>query len=310
MTTKNALALTAAFGLLSLTGIATAKGTVTDDQVDPMTIAAEIELEGGKILFVDETIDGRFGLGVLEVGRVNLAPLYELGATPLEMFLAIAPEGAEPPAILFEAHERARATDPGVPAEPRDFTRLERGTFLKANLPYHTFAVETAHCKDWGNVSSFDPVLGNSSYTHNNAYQEFIDWSMIAGGLLTSSSAYFEEDAEWNDQEYATPFGNHRALAMCVTHAIKDHSESYGDCQATNTVNYRVRLLGTDGTSTWGSGWEFLTTYGEGVRYRSSSSGDRKYTLQVHDLSVGSIICKERYDVYTRSLNTFVVSTL
>lgn len=313
MIDKKALALSLALTALAGTAFASNSDLIGPQANAPLPIAAEIQLDGGSVLFIDETIEGVFGLGVLEVGKINLAPLYELGATPLEIFIALSPEGAEAPAVLLEAHARAHAENPGIPAEPRDFARMGRAAAVKAiNIPYHTFGIDTANCWGWGNVDDYNDDVGNepgtwNGHESNNAYSEFITWSMVPGGtIMTSSTAYFDENAELVDQEYATPYGHERGLAMCVTHAIYDSAEGYFDCTVRggsfyNTVNYRVRLLGTNGSSTWGTDWFYVNAYGEGVRYRSSSIESRKYTLQVHDLSQKSILCRERYDVYTRS---------
>lgn len=313
MKIRKSLTLALAAAALAGTTLAGQTELAATDDLYTLPVAAEIQLEGGSVIFVDETIEGVFGLGVLEVGRVNLAPLYELGASPLEIFMALSPEGAQAPPILFEAHERARAKTPSIPAEPRDFARMSPAAAAKAiNIPYHTFANDTDNCWGWGNVNDYHDVIGNepgtwNGHESNNAYSEFINWSMVPGGtMMTSSSAYFDENAELGDRDYATPFGHERGVAMCVTHAIWDSSEGYFACSTRdssfqNTVNYRVRLLGTNGTSTWGSDNIYVNSYGEGVRYRSSSSQARKYTLQVVDVSKKSILCKERYDVYTRS---------
>ena len=276
----------------------------------PMNVVAEVELEHGKVSFVDETVEGIFGFGILEQGKVNLAPFYEQGASALEIYLALAGSDAEVHPSLYRAHEMARDLDPSVPSEPRN---LSAGWWaLQKSVSYYGFDQDTSNCWGWGGVASYNSNVGNEPGTFgghdsSDAHDEFVIWTTIPGGTFnTSNATYFDEDAELSDQFYATPYGHERAVSMCVTHAIVAPGESARDCRLRtspyyNDVDYRVRLRGQQGNSTWVSQSEYLEAYGEGVRYRSSSSAARKYTLEVVDISEKSIICKEQYEVFLRS---------
>ncbi len=276
----------------------------------PMNVVAEVELDHGKVSFVDETVEGIFGFGILEQGKVNLTPFYEQGASALEIYLALAGSNAEVHPSLYRAHELARQLDPSVPSEPRN---LSAGWWaLQKSISYYGFDQDTDNCWGWGGVADYNDNIGNEPGTWNghdsgDAHDEFVTWSTIPGGTINTSNAiYLEEDAENNDQTYPTPYGHERAVSMCVTHALVQPGESARDCVERtsayyNDVDYRVRLRGQQGSSTWTSQNEYLTAYGEGVRYRSSSSAARKYTLEVFDTSTESIICKEKYEVFLRS---------
>ena len=269
---------------------------VFEMEAPTLPVVAEIVLDNGKISFIDETIDGVFGLGILEVGKVNLARFYERGATPLEIFLALAPPASKIPEQLYRAHEEARRHDPSIPAEPR--------MVFQKSVTGYPFSQDTNECWQWGggDSSDFAGAYGYPPYSDILAYDNFITWSQIPDALGTSSAAYVDEDTiPVYEMSYSTPFGHERAVAMCVTHA--ETPDQYSTCPSGNTVNYRVRLKGEDASSSWYSAWEYLTAYGEGVRYRSSSTGSKKYTLEVFDLSVKSIHCQEKFDVYLRSRN-------
>ncbi len=314
--TKLTLAAALAAALIFASGLE-ARPITNAEPSEEFEIVAEVQLDGAKVVFIDETIDGIFGFGILEEGKINLAPFYEQGASALEIFLALAPKGSEVPAALHKAHEMARLSDPGLGEEPRrDLTASGPGSVAAKALSYYTFDHDTSNCWEWGGLMDYDDVEGNEPGTFNghdssDAYDEFRDWSGISG-FGVSASAYYDEQAELGDQTYATPYGNDRALAICVTHAIVQPGEDSFECSIENgtyenTVRYRIRLRGQQGASTWATTWFYLEGYGEGSRYRSSSSADRKYTLDVHDLSRKSLTCKERYEVFTRSKNPLAV---
>ncbi len=269
-------------------------GKISIAEAPAMRVVAEVRLAGGKISFVDETIDGVFGLGILEVGKVNLASFYEHGATALEIFLALAPAGSSVPEELYRAHENARRLDPGIPDKPRTI-------FNKAVTAY-AFSQDTDECWQWGggDTSDYAGAYGYPYHSNSSANYAFIDWSQIDDSSVTSTVSYLDEDTvPAYEISYATPFGIERAVAMCVTHA--ETPDQTSTCPSGNTVNYRVRLKGESLTTSWYSDWEYLTAYGDGVRYRSSSSGRRKYTLEVFDISTKSIHCQEKFEVRLRS---------
>lgn len=283
----------------------------------PMTLVAEIEWDGGKVSFVDETIGHVFGFGLLEQGNADLSPFYEQGASALEIFLALAPEGTEVPDVLLRAHELARELDPGVPAEPRRFqTDLGKQGLLSSGggpdkaISYYTFDKDTNICWNWSGTTNYDPVVGNDAGHDSvdvwNAFRAWTGISWVVGE--TANGTFYDEIAELSDQYYATPWGNERGFAMCVPYALVQPEESLFECTVPdgvfeNTVFYRLYLHGQDSGSSWFGGPVDLTGYGQGARYKSSSSAERKYTLEVRDYSKKSSICKERYEVFWRNRN-------
>lgn len=260
----------------------------------PLEVVAEIQLDGGKVVFVDETVDGIFGLGILEVGNTRLFPYYEKGATALEMFLALAPAGSVAPWQLYHAHELAARKNPAIPAEPRRFLTQ------KAAIDY-PFDQDTSNCWGWGGGtnSNYSGNYGFVNHDTSDTHFYFEDWSDIADSAYTDSIVYADEDAiPAGEAAYTTPLNTERAIAMCVPYAIAVDEQS--SCPSNNTVNYRVRIKGEEGGSSWFSAWEYLNAYGEGVRYSSGAGSSRRYTLEVVDISTKSIFCQEKYEVHLR----------
>ena len=276
----------------------------------------EVATDEGSVTFIDESIGGDFGVGILEQGTVNLAPYYEQEATPLEIYLALGKGGKEPPPFLVRAHEEARRINVAIPVEPRTLGTLVYKGGVQA-LGYYSFDQDTSNCWDWGNVDQYNTLVGNDpdsfgGHESGQAYQQFLNWAGIAGtngfnGSWTSNGIYFEENAEQSDQSYATGFSHERAFAICVTHAIVQPSESQFECEVSNgayenTVDYRLRLyVESSNGDTWHSDGINLLGYGDGARYRSSSNAKRRYDLRVVDDSKKSLFCKERYDVFWRA---------
>lgn len=312
-------ALPASAELASATPLDTAQVHFVDAPFgdgSPLHVVAEIEWQGGKVAFIDETIGHVFGFGLLEQGNANLAAFHEQGASALEIFLALAPAGTEVPEVLYRAHEMARELDPDVPAEPRRLlAELPTGTAgshgggrAAEKLSYYTFQHDTNNCWGWGGVNSYNSLIGNEgSHSSSGMASNFRTWSGISWVLgQTSSNNYYDESAELGDQYYPTAFGNERALAMCVPYALVQPDENPWACAVEggvyeNTVDYRVWLRGENASSSWSAGPIQLDAYGQGLRYRSSSSQERKYTLEVRDYSEDSSICFERYEVFTRN---------
>lgn len=274
------------------------------------SIVAQIQFEKGKLTFIDESIAGIFGFGILEEGAVTLTPLYEQEATPLEIFLAYAPQGTRVPEVLYRAHDHYREQNPAIPEKPRKFKQSS----AQVSEYYYKLKKDTDNCWGWGNVNQYDDLVGNEPGTYNGhessaAVESFKDWSQIPpGAMMTTSHGYFfEENAEQSDQYYSTGYANQRAFAMCVTHTLVQPQESQFECDVdngayANDVKYRLKFqVWQAGGDTWSSDNIFLEGYGEGARYRSSSNVSRKYELRVVDLSKNSLICKERYDVFWRS---------
>lgn len=269
-------------------------------------VIAQIELDGGSVTFIDETMGKDVSIGILEAGSVNLGALYEQEATVLEIFLAIAPPDMAVPEILYTAHDLARLRNPRLPEQPRALANSFEELVAFKSIPYHTFAKDTSNCWEWGNVSSYDRVWGNDpsdfgGHESTQATAAFLTWSGIPGGFMTTTQSEYDEHAELTDQEYQTAWGHERAVAMCVTHAINLDPPFTTSCGIDNTVNYRVTLIGENDDSNWGSEHIYVTGYGQGVRYRSSSLESRRYTLRVVDVSVKSIYCREHYQVDLRS---------
>lgn len=298
------LATTAA---LLLTTTSLAARPLSDATERNARVVAEIELDGASLTFVDETIDGVFGFGILEQGAIDLGPFYEAGASELEIFLAFAPNGAEVPAALARAHAEARKRNPDIPAAPR--TDLVDAGSTRA-LPNYAFTQDTSECWGWGDVppGSYHPIVGNESHDHANARTNFLDWTGITGfgtGLFTLAKS--RQDAEFGPVDYWTPFGHERAFAICVTHAEVQPDENPWLCGETysefyNTVNYRLRIWGQrEYGNPWSSEQINLTAYGQGARYRSTSSELRKYRLAVDDISIKSSFCKEQFEVFGRN---------
>jgi hypothetical protein len=236
-----------------------------------------------------------------------LAPFYEAGASALEIFLALAPADAEVPEILFRAHELTRQRNPILPAAPR--TTLIGGMATKALIGY-AFSQDTDNCWGWGGVAVYDPVVGDDSHSTAVAQGKFLDWSGVQSAGTGSFFAVAEDqDASSSDMFYTIPFGNERAFSICVTHAnllIPEPDDGPWYCTETastffNTVNLRLTLWGfrKNGDS-WSSDALFLTAYGKGARYRSSSNELRKYQLRVADISIESGICQEKFEVFTQ----------
>lgn len=274
---------------------------MTDDET--FEIIAQIDLDGGRLTFLDETIGKDVAVGILEEGQVDLGPLYEQNATALEIFLALAPPSLKVPDVLYLAHDLARQNDPRISEEPRDLTNSDDQLDTFKALVKHDFANDTINCWGWGNVSVHDRPLGNPPESYDghestNATQEFETWSGIPTGFQTTDLHAYDENAELSDREYQTGWAHERALAMCVTHAIYETTEN--DCYGDNTVNYRTRLYGENENGSWASNNIYVTGYGQGVRYRSSSTESRRYRLLVVDVSVESLVCKENYQVDMR----------
>ncbi len=270
-------------------------------------VVAEIQLEGAKLLFIDETFQGSFGLGILEEGAVNLAPFYERGASALEIFLAFSPEGTEVPPALYKAHELARALDPSVPAEPRaDLLATGPGSAMAKAVVYSPFAQTTDICWGFGGVASYNAIVGNSAHDSGQAQDNFNWWSTISGFGVTDHE-YLNQHGENAFQGYFTPEGHERAVSICVTHAVVTQPQNVLFCGwpgvsgGYNTVDYSVALSGQQGDQSWVVATVDLEGYGEGARYRSSSVAARSYLLLVIDFSTVSTICKERYEVFVRS---------
>lgn len=90
------------------------------DFVNPVVATIDTKIEG-KIEFLDEALVGGFGIGVVAIGIEGgraLALLDAEGASPLEVFLALAPADAAPPEALLVDHQ-ALANAGEVDAEPR-----------------------------------------------------------------------------------------------------------------------------------------------------------------------------------------------
>lgn len=259
----------------------------------PVQIVAEIQLDGGKIAFIDETVDGVFGLGILEVGNTRLFPYYEKGATALEMFLALAPAGSDAPWQLYHAHELAARKDPSIPAEPRRFLTLKAVD--------HPFDQDTSNCWGWGGGtnSNYSGNYGFVNHDTSDTHFYFGSWSGITDSAYTDSIVYADEDAiPAGEAAYTTPLNTERAIAMCVPYAVAVDEQS--SCPSNNTVNYRVRIKGEEGSTYWFSAWEYVNAYGEGVRYSSDFGSSRRYSLEVVDISTKSIFCQEKYEVHLR----------
>lgn len=288
------LALSSASMLLAQAEVGTRELETEVAREVPVQIVAEIQLDGGKIVFVDETVDGVFGLGILEVGNTRLFPYYEKGATALEMFLALAPAGSVAPWQLHHAHELAARKDPSIPAEPRRFMTL------KTAIDY-PFDQDTSNCWSWGGgtVSNYATAYGFPSHDTLDTHDAFEIWSDIPDSVYTGSVIYADEDAiPAGEAAYPTPVNNQRAIAMCVPYAVATDEGS--SCPSNNTVNYRVRIKGEEGLNYWYSAWEYVNAYGEGVRYSSEIGSSRRYTLEVVDISTKSIYCQEKYEVHLR----------
>lgn len=264
--------------------------SVEEAEGDEGEILAVVDFEGARLTFVDETMDEDVSVGILEEGAINLDTIYGQEATPLEIFRAVASPGREAPPRLIEHHFRVRQ-DP-----PRDLGSssiiFTSASVIKEDLG----EVSTTNCWGWGDVTSYNPLIGNSYHDSDNALQEFRAFSMIT--FPTKKQSYLDQTAELSDQYYETDWAHERALAICVTYAIFAPGEA-SECEW-NTVNYGVKLRGENASGWWSTSTLYLTGYGQGLRYRSSSTEKRKYQLRVVDYSVKSILCKERYEVFTR----------
>lgn len=128
---------------------------------DDVIILAEVQSPGGSTLaFV---LEPSGDVGVLEHGldgSVPVANLTELEeATPLEVFLAVAPEGEEPPEELFEAHEVQLAARGGESAVPEGFRVADRmGELGEDQFRWYS---SCTNISAWQNASNGKPVGPN-----------------------------------------------------------------------------------------------------------------------------------------------------
>lgn len=291
-------------------------------QVLDFEIVAELDLGNGTVHFIDETVDGEFGLGILELGKVDLGAFYEREATPLEIFLALAPEEAAIPEALYRAHDLARSLDPSLPEVPRDFADLSgAATGADKSVSYQDWTEDTSTCWSWGtdaaSLSGAEAAaIGDPLYSYSVAEYYFRQWSQIPSGSATESSIDDSANSVPSGlyfQVVQTPWGNDRALGICITHAELSAGTDWWDCEPLgneqNTVQLRVRLRGENATSTWYSSQAHtLSGYGQGARYRSSSTQDRRYAIEVRDDSIRSDGCQEQFHAMTRNRNTYIIT--
>lgn len=274
-----------------------------------------LPLNDGSITFINEDFDGESSVGILEQGKIDLTSFYRLEATALEIYQAFQPK-EEAPQFLIDAHFKKATNNDVVSYHPRDLSELAATTISMAP-GYYNFSKDTDNCWGWGGVSNYNSVTGSdpssySGHSQSASQTEFTNWSMITGssvlkGKYTSNGIYFDEHAESGDRYYATGFANERAFAMCVVYATVQPNHHPSECSlvdgiSENSVNYSLKLFVESASgATWNSKTIKLETYGEGIRYRSSSNTKRRYNLRVIDKSIKSNICKEKYDVFWRA---------
>lgn len=104
---------------------------VPADFINP--VIAEIDTEiAGKIEFLDESLVGGLGIGVVAFGAEGgraLALLDAEEASPLEVFLALAPADATPPEALIADHQELAGAGE-VESEPRALLSLRGETYF------------------------------------------------------------------------------------------------------------------------------------------------------------------------------------
>lgn len=153
-------------------------------------IVAELETEEGAQLTFTLEYESGDGSGDPVVAITELAPvgappylerLRQLGATSLESFLALAPEGAEAPAVLRSAHER-EAAQLGRSAEVRDISLasvLAATTFDSATCD--SYAAFTASVASW-----LSELTGSSTNDHSLVFE--------SGGNVAAAMCNYDSD--------------------------------------------------------------------------------------------------------------------
>ena len=83
-----------------------ADGALSSKALQAGDLLAEVELDHGAVRFVvdGESSSDDFEVARWEYGELDLTAFDDEGATPLEIFLAIAPEGKNPPSLLIKHH--------------------------------------------------------------------------------------------------------------------------------------------------------------------------------------------------------------
>ncbi|HEX5751991.1 MAG TPA: hypothetical protein VFZ09_37575 [Archangium sp.] len=199
--TTRALVSSLAGAMLALTGCgpeSEADATQAERQVIEYSseVLGEFETAGGaRLSFTVEYEGGNGGTPVVSITEVaplnapsSLDRLNARGATSLEAFLAVAPEGTEVPAPLREVHVREAARRGRTP-EVRE---------LSANEVSMMETVDSTACDSYtaftSNVSGWNSeLLGNSIDNHQLIYR--------AGGDVVASMCNF--DSNRVDYKYA-----------------------------------------------------------------------------------------------------------
>ncbi|MCY1062098.1 hypothetical protein [Nannocystis sp. SCPEA4] len=161
-------------------------------------LLAEISLpnDGGSLRFIDESrIYPGGGIGLFHTGssRSLVAQYGELyGASPLEIFTALAPD-ADAPERLFEDHEARIAAGAGLDAEPRMLPGLDD---LKANVE-PLLAIAESPCDPAGTDYHADfVILDGSRANHGHGWDQSGDTFAYTAASTT------------------------RALGLCVRQAV------------------------------------------------------------------------------------------
>lgn len=158
-------------------------------QHDP-EIVAELETEEGvRLTFTLEDESGN-GSGDPVVAITELAPvdappylerLRQLGATSLESFLALAPEGTEAPAVLRRAHGR-EAAQLGRSVELREISRTSMlGAATSDSATCDSYAAFTASVNPW-----ISEQTSNSINNHSLVFEN--------GGNVAAAMCNFDSD--------------------------------------------------------------------------------------------------------------------
>ncbi|MEO1085329.1 MAG: hypothetical protein AAFY88_13905, partial [Acidobacteriota bacterium] len=217
----------------------------------------------------------------------------------------------------YKAHDLERSRNARIPEIPRDFSQEgTRAHAAQKAVSYQNWTEDTTTCWNWGtdaaslsgNVAA---QIGDPSYSYSNAEYFFRNWSQVpTTGLTTetSDSASANSLPQGSYIEVAsTAWGNERSLGLCITHAEVTDGNSWWDCAPAgneeNSVNMRTRVRGENASGSWYSSSFFLTDYGHGARYRSSSSQDRRYHIEAYDSSIRANHCQEQYHSMTRNRN-------
>ncbi len=279
-----------------------------DPSIETPTAAAQsvdakiltLNVPGGQVIFVDEGLtEPGGGIAFWEVGNANLSTLLDdQNATALEVFLALSPEGTEPPQRLVEHHAEVSRRVREVPAEPR---RLAAALALPAHQSFVNDSLGSdgsstdKDCWAWaGTTNPYSSHYGYQSFDYTD-FQDNFNSSYSQLSALGSTSGLEEAESGWGTSFIGlTSAGHQRAMAFCLSKAIpidtlegtlnqrlaSDCFQNYGaaDVTVVRTTNSNFDVfVAADSIS--------LTAFGQGGRFRSnftnSGGGSRKYALQV-----------------------------